>query len=307
MVRHLLLFAVWIGMGMVPVGAAVDVRSGVNRDTITVGDPVVFRLRITRHADDRVWIAPGEDFPRPFEMRQTQPPDIRTLADGRVQETRDFVLSIYALGAVEVPPVAVRYATAGGDSGAIASKPTPVFVRSVIPEGQDDISDVKPPVAIAPEIPMWAYLALAGLLALVALLIYLWRRNRRKPRPDAPPVAVDWEAELNKIAELGLLERGEYKPYYSLLSDVVRRCLEAKAGVRAVEHTTFEIARDLKAAQADGEVARDVERLLSEADLVKFAKFVPQQAAAKEAMLAAARVVQVLVRKPATEAEGISE
>lgn len=304
MMRYVLYFAVWIGMAIVPVGAAVDVRSGVNRDTITVGDPVVFRLRITRHADDRVWIVPREDFPRPFEIRQTLAPDIKALDDGRVQETRDFALSIYALGAVDVPPVEVRYATAEGDSGSLASQPIRVFVRSVKPDDIEDIADVKPPVAIAPQIPLWAYLALAGLIALIALSIYLWRRKKRKPRMDVPPPPVDWEAELEKVAGLGLLAQGEYKAYYSLLSDVVRRCLEAKTRVRAVEHTTFEIARDLRAIRADGAMVRDIECLLSEADLVKFAKFVPPDAAAKEAMQAGVRVVRALVRQPVAEVEG---
>lgn len=305
MMRYALFFAVWIGMAYVPVGAAVDVRSGVNRDTITVGDPVVFRLRITRNADDRAWVVPGEDFPRPFDMRRTLAPDIKALDDGRVQETRDFALSIYELGAVHVPAVEVRYATAGGDSGIIVSKPIPVFVRSVKPDDIEDILDVKPPVAIAPQIPMWAYLAAVGLIALIALLIYLWRRKKHKPLQETPPAPVDWEAELEKVAGLDLLARGEYKAYYSMLSDVVRRCLEAKTRVRAVEHTTFEIARDLRAIQAEGAMIRDVERLLSEADLVKFAKFVPPHAVAEDALQLARRVVCDLVRQAVTEAEGV--
>ena len=298
--RYVLCFVVLIGTLYfdVPVEAEVDFRTGVNRDTITVGDPVVFRMRISRHKDDRVWIQHDDAFPTPFELRETSPADIKTLDQNRVQETRDYTLTIYQVGDFSVPSVILHYATAGPDSGVIHSQPIPVVVRSVKPDGLTDIRDVKPPVSVQAKVPLWVWGALVGGLLLIAGAIWWWRRRLRKPKEIPPPPPVDWEQELAKIGYLGLLEKRDYKQYYSLLSEVMRRCIEAKMDVRAVEHTTFEIAGDLRALKADDMLVLDIERFLSEADRVKFAKYTPSEEIAKDAMPAVLTIVKRLVQPP---------
>ncbi len=66
------------------------------------------------------------------------------------------------------------------------------------------------------------------------------------PGAELPPPPVNWLEELDRVGQLGLIEQENYRQYYSLLSAVLRRCLEAKTPVHAVERTTFEIERDLR-------------------------------------------------------------
>jgi len=291
-----LVFAVWIGIPVVPVDAAVRILTGVNRDTITIGDPFVLRMRISRSADDQVEIAFGKDFPGSFEVRHTGDLKSVEVDDGQVQDTQDLVLTIYQVGAFEIPPVSVHFVGANGDSGKIASQPIGMLVQSVKPEGTSDIRDVKPPVVIGAQMPMW-FLFVAGgaALALVGLIWYLyWRRNR--PEADLPPPPMDWLVELDKVRRLGLLEQENYRQYYSLLSDVLRRCLEAKTPVHAVERTTYEIGRDLRNQMVDDQLVMNVERFLNEADMVKFAKFAPHVSVANEAIDQVREVVRILIK-----------
>ena len=257
--------------------AQVTVVAGVNRDTVTVGDPVTLRLRIRRSAESAVVLLPANGFPGQFEVREQRPPVVREREDHQVEEVRDYVLVAYRTGVLEIPPLTVQVETPGGKVEEYASGPLSVVVRSVRPPGENDIRDVKPPVAVEARIPVWAWVAVAGLFFIVAALIWYVRYRRRKPVVAPPPPPVDWSVEVEKIVRMGLLEKGAFKEYYTLLSEVARRFLEARLGVEAMERTTFEVVRDLRQVSVDAEAIDDVEAFLSEADLVKFAKFRPAE------------------------------
>ena len=292
---------VWFGTHTVPTDAAVEFLTGVDRDTITIGDPFVLRLRVHRGVDDKAEIAYGKDFPQPFEIRYTGGVETEQIENGRVRETQDIVLAIYQVGAFRVPPVSVHFVNAEGDSGKITSQPIDVLVQSVRPEGTTDIRDVKPPLVVVAQIPVWFWLAVGGLiLLLVGLVWYVYRRGRR-PRSELPPPPVNWLEELDRVGQLGLIERENYRQYYSLLSAVLRRCLEAKTPVHAVERTTFEIERDLRAHAFDDQLVRAIEGFLSEADRVKFAKFAPRDYMAREAMDGVRDIVGTLITPSVTQ------
>ena len=263
-----------------PCPAGVSFHAEVNRDTITVGDPVAFRLQVRRQTGDRVEVLPEGGFPGPFEVREQRPPAVRQMDDGRVEETRDYVIAVYRTGEFEIPPLTLRFQTASGDTGRIASGSIPIVVQSVVSE-DSDIRDIKPPVEMPARIPIWVWIAGAALvLAVVGAIWYIIRR-RRRPVEALPPPPVDWRAEVEKISRMGLLEKGDYKRYYTLLSEVTRRYLEARTGVEAMERTTFEIASGLHERLIRKARVAEVEGFLSEADLVKFARVrLPQETAA---------------------------
>lgn len=289
------LFAMWTGIQTVPTDAAVEFLTGVDRDTITIGDPFVLRLRVHRGVDDKAEIAYGKIFPQPFEIRHTGGVETEQLENGRVRETQDLVLAIYQVGAFRVPPVSVHFVNAEGDSGKITSQPIDVLVQSVRPEGTTDIRDVKPPWVIVAQIPAWFWLAVGGLILLLAGLVWYIYRRRHRPEVELPPPPINWLEELDRVGQLGLIERENYRQYYSLLSAVLRRCLEAKTPVHAVERTTFEIGRDLRAQAFDDQLVMAIEDFLNEADRVKFAKFAPRDYMAHEAMDGVRDIVSILI------------
>ena len=295
------LFAMWTGIQTVPTDAAVEFLTGVDRDTITIGDPFVLRLRVHRGADDKAEIAYGKNFPQPFEIRHTGGVETEQLENGRVRETQDLVLAIYQVGAFRVPPVSVHFVNAEGDSGKITSQPIDVLVQSVRPEGTTDIRDVKPPWVIVAQIPAWFWLTVGGLILLLAGLVWYIYRRRHRPEVELPPPPINWLEELDRVGQLGLIERENYRQYYSLLSAVLRRCLEAKTPVHAVERTTFEIGRDLRAQAFDDQLVMAIEDFLNEADRVKFAKFAPRDYMAHEAMDGVRDIVSILITPSVTQ------
>ena len=151
----------------------------------------------------------------------------------------------------------------------------------------------------APRSFFYLYVAAAALV-LAALAVWLWRRRKKPvaevpPEPEIPADIVAMQA-LDRIARMKLLEAGEFKQYYTLVVDVIRHYLERRFGVQAMDRTTYEILVDLDIIRVR---IGELEPLLREADLVKFAKFQPDTAAGELAMDRAHEIVAQTALAPA--------
>ena len=270
-----------------------------------VGDPI--RLTLTLHHDASAR-PEAPDLPqilRDFSPRCTGW-NQREVATS-VELAQECELRLYELGLHEVPAVAVPFVTAAGDTLLRATQSLAIEVISARGEGEDQLRDIKPPVLISGGVPLWVVVAI-GLLALVLCVlggIWLWRRRTRTPEPPPPPEPIDYAAEFARIAASGLLERGEFKTYYSLLSENLRRFLEERLAIEAMEQTTSELADALQEGEVDTVLREQVIDYLAAADLVKFARFHPALAAARRAPdggLAILRAIEEAVASRAAEA-----
>ena len=270
-----------------------------------VGDPI--RLTLTLHHDatarpeapDLSQIL-GDFAPRCADWHQ------RKVAT-EFELTQECELRLYELGVHEIPAVAVPFVTTAGDTLLRATQPLAIEVISARSEGEDQLRDIKPPVLISGGVPLWVVVAI-GLLALVLCAlggIWLWRRRTRTPEPPPPPEPIDYVAEFARIAESGLLERGEFKTYYSLLSENLRRFLEESLAVEAMEQTTSELADTLQEGEVDTALRQQIIDYLAAADLVKFARFHPALDEARRAPdggLAILRAIEEAVASRTAEA-----
>ena len=120
------------------------------------------------------------------------------------------------------------------------------------------------------------------LLTLVGYLLVLYLRKRGKRITDlfkpAPPVPAHIVAlgALERLRGEQLWQNDKHKLYYSKLSEILRSYLAGRFGVEAMEMTTDEIISALKQLDADQKAKMDILSLLRDADLVKFAKAIPE-------------------------------
>ena len=227
-------------------------------------------------------------------------------------------------GDLEVPPVTLRARHAEEAPIEIASAPLKVRVESNLeggaPAGADSAAgaavDAKPadlkPAIVPPRDwrPVWIA-AGAALIAFIAGFVLL-RRLRRRPVREVVPVVPQaparpaWEIaieELDRIAAERLVDRGELRRQYEEVTEALRRYLENRWGVPALESTTEDVRRLLAHAPVPGSFAGRVTALLGEADLVKFAKGRPEPHAARACETRARElVVETIPREEPKEA-----
>ena len=278
------------------------VEAALDTAAARVGDPI--RLTLTLHHDATVR-PEAPDLPqilRDFSPRCAGWHQ-REVATG-VELAQECELRLYELGLHEVPAVAVPFVSAAGDTLLRATQPLAIEVISARGEGEDQLRDIKPPVLISGGVPLWVVVAI-GLLALALCAlggIWFWRRRTRSPEPPPPPEPIDYAAEFARIAESGLLERGEFKTYYSLLSENLRRFLEESLAIEAMEQTTSELENALQGAEVDDSLRQQIIDYLAAADLVKFARFHPALDAARRAPDAGIAILRAIEEAVASRA-----
>lgn len=288
------------------------VAVAVDSTSVTLGDPILLRVTVERDALART-LFPDivDDLVEPLVVRSAEVPVSSALTGGRQRDERTYVLSAFTLDAAVIPSLPVAVVAAAGDTVRLATAPIPIRVAPVRKQGEGNrLRDIKPPVLIPGGIPLW----LAGGLAAAAAALIAWGASRwlRRQRPVPPPVVasalpVDYEREFTCIADLGLLERGALKPYYTRLSDVMRRFLEDRLALEALERTTAEIADGLAGRRVPGApLAARVVRFLESADLVKFAKASPPEREARSAPEEGRQIVVEMDRQLAEAREAVA-
>jgi hypothetical protein len=281
------LWLLGIALSAVSAGAAeTGLTASLDTTHATLGDPLHLRLIVDRDASARTLFRDLTEQLAPFVVHSASTPRTTNLGQGRQRDERLYELRVYTLDAAQIAAVEVAVVTASGDTIRLLSEAIEITVEAVRdPAEGDRLRDIKPPLMIGGGVPLWlAGIAAVLLTAGIAYLIV--RLLRRSPTEilvvPAPRGPVDYVREFARIAEMGLLERGATKLYYTRLAHVMRRFLEDRLGMDAVERTTGEIVADLQVADSvDAESAGRIARFFEVADLVKFARAEPSAEAAR--------------------------
>jgi hypothetical protein len=126
----------------------------------------------------------------------------------------------------------------------------------------------------------WIWIAI---IIVLILSFFIWRywMKKRQSQPQPEPIEEIIPAHILALEILNRLKNTEEwkspkkKKYYSELTDTVRAYLENRFNIRAMEQTTREILLHLNHANISDEDKKYLRKILSEADMVKFAKFTP--------------------------------
>ena len=124
----------------------------------------------------------------------------------------------------------------------------------------------------------------AGIVFFIVWLIKKKRKAKNKPKAEEAHYESPIEkatTHLKSLESKALLQKGEVKGYYSELTDIARTYIEEAIHIPAMESTTAELIQAMKQAvrrknmKLSQETFEELERVLRNADLVKFAKMRP--------------------------------
>ena len=146
--------------------------------------------------------------------------------------------------------------------------------------------DIKPIVEVPYQLSyFWQYvLIILLILGIGALIYWLIKKYQKKKVEEVEELKSPIERAtilLKTLEKKELWQKGAVKEYYSELTDIARNYIEEAIEIPAMESTTSELILALRAASIKKkmtlsvEILENLERVLKQADLVKFAKSKP--------------------------------
>lgn len=145
--------------------------------------------------------------------------------------------------------------------------------------------DIKPIVeASSSNRWIWKLLLVLLVIAAIGAFVYWWLKIRQKKVIEEEVYKTPIERAtvlLNNLEKKELWQKGEIKAYYSELTDIARNYIEEAIQIPAMESTTSELIEGLRQASLKKKMAlsketiENLEQVLRQADLVKFAKSKP--------------------------------
>ncbi|MFV8377472.1 hypothetical protein [Flavobacterium sp. LB3R33] len=215
-----------------------------------------------------------------LEVIQSYPIDTVKM-DGRYELIKKYGLTQFDSGRYVVPSIKIFI-----DSKPFLTDSLLVEVANVqvdtLKQKMFDIKDIAP--ADNPIGDWWKYLLIVALILGIGAFIYWFikKRQEKKLQEEIYKTPIEKATSLlDTLEKKELWQKGEVKAYYSELTDIARNYIEEAIEIPAMESTTSELIQGLRAASVkkkmtlSQEIIENLERVLKQADLVKFAKSKP--------------------------------
>lgn len=281
---------------------ATPISLEVHPREITIGDPVEIHIQLRVQDDTKVELPSTEAF-APAEVIRMD-----TLKSRHNELSLRYVVSMYETGTADLPDIPIVFITSEMERDTINLSLGQLHVKSVLPddvvqEMQFELRDVKPPLRLSwtwrDAIPYVIGFLLA--LAIAAIALYFWKKRKSRDKikdvyvpPPLPPHIVAL-TKLQELKDKHLWQNGYVKEYHSELTHILKEYIGGRFysshstvssrpfddygdGVSGTcEMTTEEILDQHKVWAQNNEQLVMVRRILTCADLVKFAKFRPDE------------------------------
>lgn len=259
-----------------------SIQSTVDSTQIKIGSQFNLTIKANVSKNDKV-IFPESPFFGQLEVLESYPVDSIKNND-KLELIKKYGLTQFDSGRYVIPPlqVIINNKTTRTDSFAI------VVNNVVVDTTKQQMYDIKSIIHVdKPTDYFWLYIIFGIILILaIGYIAYLLIKKKqvKKNEEEAILYASPIEkalAQLQSLEGKELWQKGETKAYYSELTDITRYYLEEAVEIPAMESTSNELFETLKntVKRRKIKLSQDIldkfKRVMSNADLVKFAKSKP--------------------------------
>jgi len=288
---------------------SISALASVDSSDYLIGDYINYTLEIRAEKNIDVTAPFIRDSLKQVEIIRELP--LQTTEDQNIKSYNfSYVISYYDSGSVTISPIAVRYKFQGTDEEKIVlSNPVTFSVHTLQVDLQADVKDVKEPLTIPLD---WKFILLIVLIVLIvtAIAYYLYRRYKKK-KAEQPvkkkiirvPAHVRALSALDKLESEQLWQKGKVKDYHSNITGIIRGYFEERFNLPALELTTSEQMQQLKRVASAENILNTTNEFLNNADLVKFAKFIPLPSVNEAMMKQAKEIVNSTISKEPMQVE----
>jgi hypothetical protein len=292
----------------------ITAKASTDKSEYLVGDYINYTISVNCSEGFKIYPpAFVVDSLRSISLIKAEKPD-EAEESGKVSVAFKYVLSGYDSTGVTIPSIAVPYQSSGDSTTRFAYTNAVSFtIQTLKVDPQGQIKDVKPPMKILLDWKLILLWSLVGLL-IVGILLYFYlshRKKKGKTQPAQKDVALPSHViALNALRELEqrkLWQKGMVKEYHSTITEIIRRYFETRFNMPAMELPTSEAIELLRRNRESEPILETTYDFLSNADLVKFAKFTPLNSVNEEMMKQAYEIINKTVPAAETGTNGSTD
>ena len=259
---------------------AQEASNSVDTTSIKIGEQINYNIKIKLDSLDQINFPKAKDF-SPFELINEFKVDTNYL-DKKFIISKQFALTFFDSGTYYIPSQKLNLL-----NKEIELDSFKITINDVkIDTTKQGLYDIKPIMKSNTQFDFlfWLYI----LMFIIIICIFLHFKNQILSFFTIQKLEVEYltpyekaVSELSKIKKLNNLSELDIKTYYSNLTFVIRNFIEEKIIDNALECTTKELIQKLsllktsKKLNFSNSTLKNIEDVFSRADLVKFAKFVP--------------------------------
>lgn len=275
--------------------AAAQVTLSASTQTATIAEHVELRLivRTLENIDEIKVTIPAGGYD--IISRQNQP-RIQTVEWRTFEQV--ITIAFFKTGDFTVGPLAIELLSAKTVKENETSGTVTIKIRSLLGENDRDIKPLKKLLPMRGD-PRHLLKVAAGVMMLLLLGIMSWLslKKMKKKRLVAAalllPPEIELEMRVRELRQKNLPQLGEFRQFFISLSDMIKHFIERAYEFNAADFTTTETVEQLKNSEKDGEIITHMETIFREADLVKFARQVPE----KETVAGIFKKIAALIEK----------
>ena len=264
----------------------VKITAAFDSTRILAGDQIFYTISIDQPSGVNLTTPVFRDtLSKNIEILRGPVIDSADSGNGRLRITEKYLVTSFDSGMYQVAPV---YAEVKNPDGlrryySDYARLEVMKYRVAPPDSTSRIYDIIEPYKAQltlREIIKWLIIAMAAAALVWGFFVYMKRFKKGKPGIEEviihEPAHIIAFRELERLRDEELWQKGQLKSYYSRLTEILRQYLENRYKVYSLELTTTETLQALVATgfRRDGEYDR-LKLVLTTADLVKFAKYIP--------------------------------
>jgi hypothetical protein len=264
-------------------GQDVNVTTKFDSSSIYIGDQIKFSVTVEKPAALNLSMPLLKDtLCKNIEILSGPVVDSLPSSDGRLKIISKYLVTSFDSGFYQVRPQFAEVKNEAGikryysDYSQLRVMRVKIAPADTATKIFDIIKPYRAPVTFGEIIP-WV------LILLVSIVLIWYIRNHKKIKSGIEPIINPDPAhviafrELENLQNKKLWQTGELKMYYSELTGILRQYLENRYSVYSLELTTAETLDALtKTGFKRDERYNQLKIVLTNADLVKFAKYLPE-------------------------------
>lgn len=260
---------------------SIEVFANTDTTEYIVGDYITYTIEMKYSNDIKVEFPSVIDSISVLDFIKEEEPIVQKIDEG-TYELRTYIFSKYDSSDVTIPSFAINYYVGNEtEASVIRVNPVDILVRTIEVDASGDIQDVKAPLKISLD---WLFIIfiVMGVIILVIGGYFGYKYFQSKQTGfvkeqkiiKIPPHKVALKA-LDELDYKKLWQQGMIKEYHSEITGIIRKYFEDRYQFLALEMTSVEVMENLERSNSDNEVIEETREFLSNADMVKFAKFKP--------------------------------